>query len=60
MIQICGLFETETGCEKSIGSGHKFKLPRKLMVLNVTSEEDRGPLLNSCNSLNSFSRRRLA
>ena len=65
MIRIGGLFETETGCEKSIGSGHKFKLPQTLMVPNVTCQEDRdlkhhqawASLLNSCNSSNSFSRR---
>ena len=63
MIRISGLFETETGCEKSIGAGHKFKLPQILMVPNVTCQEDRDPLLNSCNSSNSlnfFSRRMLA
>ena len=65
MDQISGLFESETAHGKSIGSGHKFKLHRILMVPNVTCREDRDykhhqapvPLLNSFNSLNSFSRR---
>jgi len=68
MMQIGGLFETEVGCGKSIGSSHKFKLHRILMAPNVTCQADRdlknhqawAPLLNSCNSsnsLNSFSRR---
>ena len=71
MNQISGLFETETGGGKSVGSGHKFKLHQILKVPNVTCQEDRErkhhqtwvPLLNSCNSsdsLNSFSRRRSA
>ena len=55
MNQISGLFETETGGEKSVGSGYKFKLHQILKVPNVTCQEDQdlkhhqagAPLLNS-------------